>query len=192
MEMTAATATARGGDDGGGDHNENNGAITMVINLDLPTTVVRRYVARLNLTGGMAVSLFFQGGNDGGGGGGGARGGGENENDNEDDAAPPSLMGTAWELVDVLCRGNYWRWVPLPPLRIRRRWGETTTSTANAAMRGGGRAGAATSRMTAIAEGGIRRGQTRPWRRRTTTTATAPPRARPIRRRRYDGDDHRI
>ena len=56
---------------------------------------------------------------------------------------PPLSMGTAWELVDVLCRGNYWRWVPLPPLRIRCRQGETTTSTANAVTQGGGRAGAA-------------------------------------------------
>ena len=47
----------------------------MVINLDLRTAVVRRYVARLNLTGGMAVSLFFLGGNGGGGGRGGCEGG---------------------------------------------------------------------------------------------------------------------
>ena len=66
--MMVATAMARGSDDGGGDHNDDNGVITMVINLDLPTAVVRRYVARLNLTGSMAVSLFFQG-SDGGGGG---------------------------------------------------------------------------------------------------------------------------
>jgi hypothetical protein len=83
-------------------------------------------------------------------------------------------MGMVWELIDVLCRGNYWRWVPLHPLRIRRRREETTTSMANAATRGGGRAGAATFRMTAIAEGGIRRGRTRPWRRRTMTTAWHP------------------
>ena len=75
MEMVAATAAIRGGDDGGGDHNNDKGAIAMVINLDLPTAVVRRYVARLNLTGGMAVSLFFQGGNDGGSGSGGGEGG---------------------------------------------------------------------------------------------------------------------
>ena len=61
--------------------------------------------------------------------GGGARWGGENENENEDDAAPPPLMGKAWDLVDVLCRGNYWRWVPLPPLQIRRRRGEETGAT---------------------------------------------------------------
>ena len=183
MEMVAATAAIRGGDDGGGDHNNDKGAIAMVINLDLPTAVVQWYVARLNLTGG---------GDIGGGGGGRATGGGENKNDNEDDAAPPLLMGTAWELVDVLCHGNYWRWVPLPPLRIRRCRGETTMLTANVATWGGGPAGDATSRMTVIAEGGIRRGRTHPWRRRTTTTATAPPRARPIRRRRNDGDNHRI
>jgi hypothetical protein len=75
MEMMVVTAKARGGDDGGGDHNNDNGVIAMVINLDLPTAVVRRYVARLNLTGGMAVSLFFQGGNDGGSGSGGGEGG---------------------------------------------------------------------------------------------------------------------
>jgi hypothetical protein len=46
---------------------------------------------------------------------------------------------------------------------------------------GGGRADATTSRMMAIAEGRIHQGQTRPWRRRMTTMATAPPRARPIR-----------
>ena len=180
MEMVAATAATHGGDDGGGDHNNDKGAIAMVINLDLPTAVVRRYVARLNLTGGMAMSLFFQGGDIGGSGGGRATGGGENKNDNEEDTAPPLSMGAAWEPMDVLCRGNYWRWVPLPPLQIRRRRGETTTFTANAAMGGGGRAGAATSRMATIAEGGIRRGRTRPWRRTTMTTATAPPRAPPI------------
>jgi hypothetical protein len=58
METTAATATARGGDDGGDDNNDNF-AIAMVINLDLRTVGVRRCVARLNLTGGMTVSLFF-------------------------------------------------------------------------------------------------------------------------------------
>ena len=67
MEMTAATATARGGDDGGGDDNDDNFAIAMVINLDLRTTGVQRYVVRLNLTGGMVVSLFFQGGDGGSG-----------------------------------------------------------------------------------------------------------------------------
>ena len=72
METTVATATARGGNDGG-DDNDDNFAIAMVINLDLRTAGVQRYVARLNLTGGMAVSLFFQGG-EGGGGGGGAGG----------------------------------------------------------------------------------------------------------------------
>jgi hypothetical protein len=72
MERMAATATACGGDDGV-DDNDDNFAIAMVINLDLRTAGVRRYVARLNLTGGMAVSLFFQGGD--GGGGGGGRGG---------------------------------------------------------------------------------------------------------------------
>ena len=79
-----------------------------------------------------------------------------------------------------VCCGNYWRLVPLPPLWIHHRRGGSTTSTAKAAaMRGGGRAGAATSRMTAIAEGGIRRGRTHPWRRRTTMTAMSPARARP-------------
>ena len=72
---TAATATARSGDDGGGDNNDDNFAIAMVINLDLHTAGVQRYVARLNLTGGMAVSLFFQRGGGGGGGGGGGEGG---------------------------------------------------------------------------------------------------------------------
>ena len=81
--MTAATATAH---HHGGDDNDDNFTIAMVINLDLRTAGVRRYVARLNLTGGMAVSLFFQGGDSGGGGGGG-EGGGENDNDNEDNAA---------------------------------------------------------------------------------------------------------
>ena len=79
-----------------------------------------------------------------------------------------------------VCRGNYWRWVPLPPSWIHHRRGGSTTSTAKAAaMRGGGRAGAATSRMTAIAEGGIRRGRTHPWRRRTTMTAMSPAQACP-------------
>ena len=82
METTAATATARSDDDGGGDNNDDNFAIAMVINLDLRTAGVRRYVARLNLTGGMVMSLFFQGDDGGGDGGGGARGGGENKNDN--------------------------------------------------------------------------------------------------------------
>jgi hypothetical protein len=58
METTAATATARGGDDCG-DNNDDNFVIAMVINLDLRTTGVRRCVARLNFTGGMTVSLFF-------------------------------------------------------------------------------------------------------------------------------------
>ena len=74
METTAATATARGGNNGGGDDNDDNddnGAIAMVINLDLRTAGVRRYITRLNLTGGMVVSLFFQGGDGGDGGGGG-------------------------------------------------------------------------------------------------------------------------
>ena len=78
----------------------------MVINLNLRTAEVQRYIARLNLTGGMVVSLFFQGGNSGNSGGSsgeGARGGGKNENDNEDDAAPPPSTGMAGELVDVLC-----------------------------------------------------------------------------------------
>ena len=75
MEMMVVTAKARGGDDGGSDHNDDNGAITMVINLDLPTAVVRRYVARLNLPGGMAMSLFFQGGDNGGGSSKGGKGG---------------------------------------------------------------------------------------------------------------------
>ena len=38
MEMTSATATARGSNDGGGDDNDDNLAITLVINLDLCTT----------------------------------------------------------------------------------------------------------------------------------------------------------
>jgi hypothetical protein len=86
METTAATAaattaTARGGDGGGGDDNDDNGTIARVINLDLRTAGVRRYITRLNLTGGMAVSLFFQGGDGGEGGGGGGRGGWEGENE---------------------------------------------------------------------------------------------------------------
>jgi len=56
MEMKAATTTACSDDNGGGDDNNDNGAITMVINLDLRTAGVRRYVARLNLTGGMSSS----------------------------------------------------------------------------------------------------------------------------------------
>ena len=72
METMVATATARGGKDGDGDDNDDNGTIAMVINLDLRTAGVRRYLPWLNLTGGMAVSLFFQGG-----GMGGQRGGGE-------------------------------------------------------------------------------------------------------------------
>ncbi len=56
--MKAATTTARGGDDGG-DDNDDNFAIAMVINLDLHTAGVRRCVARLNLMGGMTMSLFF-------------------------------------------------------------------------------------------------------------------------------------
>ena len=42
MEMTAATATARGGDDGGVGDNDDNGMITMVINLNLRTAGVRQ------------------------------------------------------------------------------------------------------------------------------------------------------
>jgi len=57
MEMTAATVTAHGDDDGGGDDKDNNGAIAMVISLDLCTTGVRRYVARLNLTGGAGSGI---------------------------------------------------------------------------------------------------------------------------------------
>jgi hypothetical protein len=38
MEMMSATATARGSNDGGGDDNDDNLAITLVINLDLRTT----------------------------------------------------------------------------------------------------------------------------------------------------------
>ena len=38
MEMTAATATARGGNDGSGDDNDDNFVIALVINLDLRTT----------------------------------------------------------------------------------------------------------------------------------------------------------
>ena len=76
MERTVVTATARGGgDDGRGDDNDDNGAIAMVINLDLHTAGVQRYVARLNLTGGMAMSLFFQGGDNGGGSSKGGKGG---------------------------------------------------------------------------------------------------------------------
>ena len=75
MEMMAATAKARSGDDGGGDNNDDNFAIAMVINLDLRTAGVQRYVARLNLTGDMVMSLFFQGDDGGGGGGGGSEGG---------------------------------------------------------------------------------------------------------------------
>ena len=148
MEMTAATATARGGDDGGGDHNDDNGAIAMVINLDLRTAVVRRYVARLNLTGGMAVSLFFQG--DGVG--------------TRRRAVPRELLalGPPSSLAD-------------PPSS-----GGDSDVDGECGDAGGGRTGAATSRMTAITKDGIRWGRTRPWRRRTTTTATEPPRARPI------------
>ena len=86
METTAVTATARGGndgDDGDGDDNDDNGAIAMVINLDLCTAGVQRYVA--HLTGGMAVSFFFQGG----GGVGGCRGGEEKTR---------TTMRTTWHL----------------------------------------------------------------------------------------------
>jgi hypothetical protein len=34
------------------------------------------------------------------------RGGGENKNDSEDNVVPPPLMGTAWELIDVLRRAT--------------------------------------------------------------------------------------
>jgi len=114
----------------------------------------------------MAVSLFFQGGDgDSGGGGssgrGGARGGGDNQNVNEDNTVPPPSMGTVGELVDVL--RAYGQRVPqellalgpLSPLVDPPSSGGTTTLTANAATWGGGRAGATTSRMTAITEGGI-------------------------------------
>ena len=94
--------TACGGNDDGGDDNDDSGAIAMVINLDLRTVGVQRCIVRLNLTGGMVVSLFFQAGIGSGGGRGGARGGGENKNDNEDNAAPPPSMGMAGELADVL------------------------------------------------------------------------------------------
>jgi hypothetical protein len=66
METTAATATARDGEDSDGDDNDNNGTIAMVINLDLRTAGVRRYLLWLNLMGGMAISLFFRGGGGGG------------------------------------------------------------------------------------------------------------------------------
>ena len=98
----------------------------MVIKLDLRTTGVCRYIARLNLMGGMAVSLFFQGGDGGGGGRGGGRGGGETKNNNKDKAAPPPWMGMVRELVDML--HAYGQHVPRellalgppPPLWIRR------------------------------------------------------------------------
>ncbi len=180
----AATATARGGDEGG-DVNYDNFAIAMVINLDLRTAGVRRYVARLNLTGGMAVSLFFQGGD---GGGGGVRGA-------ENMRTTTRTTRTAGELVDVL--HAYGQRVPQellalgppPPLVDPPSLGGDDDVNGKGGDAKGGCAGAATSRMTAIAEGGIRRGRTRPWRRRTTTTATAPPQAHPIRRRRYNGDN---
>ena len=89
-------------------------------------------------------------------------------------------LSTCSARMGSACRGNYWRWVPFPPSLIHCHWGGMTTLTANAATWGGGHAGAATSRMTAITEGGIHWGRTRPWRRRTMTTATAPLRARPI------------
>ena len=113
METTAATATARGGDDGG-DDNDDNFAIAMVINLDLRTAGVRRYVARLNLTGGMAVSLFFQGG-DGGGGGGGARGEEKTITTTRTTRRLPHRWGrrgnssTCSARTGSACRGNYWR-----------------------------------------------------------------------------------
>ena len=44
METMVATATARGGKDGDGDDNDDNGTIAMVINLDLRTAGVRRYL----------------------------------------------------------------------------------------------------------------------------------------------------
>jgi len=62
MEMMAATATAHGSDDGGVDDNDNNGVIAMVINLDLHTVGVRRYVARLNLMGGHGRVPLLPGG----------------------------------------------------------------------------------------------------------------------------------
>ena len=73
--MTVEIVTARGGNDDGGDDNDDSGAIAMVINLNLHTVGVQRYVVRLNLKGGMVVSLFFQAGIGGGGGRGGGGGG---------------------------------------------------------------------------------------------------------------------
>ena len=57
METTAATVEARGGNNGGSDNNDDNGVIAIVINLNLHTAGMRWYVARLNLTGGVALSL---------------------------------------------------------------------------------------------------------------------------------------
>ncbi len=110
METTAATATARGGDDGG-DDNDDNFAITMVINLDLRTAGVQRYVTRLNLTGGMAVSLFFQGGD----GGGGVRGEEKTITTTRMTWRLPHRWGRRGNLstcsarTGSACRGNYWR-----------------------------------------------------------------------------------
>jgi hypothetical protein len=116
METTVATATARGGNDGG-DDNDDNFAIAMVINLDLRTAGVQRYVARLNLTGGMAVSLFFhfQGGDGGGGGGGGARGEEKTITTTRTTRRLPHQWGrqgnssTCSVHTGSACRGNYWR-----------------------------------------------------------------------------------
>ena len=110
------------------------------------------------------MPLFFQGGNDGGGGRGGARMGGENKNDNEDDAVPSPSMGMAGELVNVLRR--YRQRVPRellalgppPPLVDPPLSGGGKDVGGEGGNMGGGRAGAATSIMTAIAEGGTRRG----------------------------------
>ena len=114
METTAAAATARGG---GGDGGGGGGAIAMVINLDLRTAGVRRYVARLNLTGGMAVSLYFhfQGGDGGGGGGGGARGEEKTITTTRTMRRLPHQWGrrgnssTCSVRTGSACRGNYWR-----------------------------------------------------------------------------------
>ena len=77
-------------------------------------------------------------------------------------------MGTAGELVDVL--RTYGQRVPRellslgppPPLVDPPSSGGDYDVDGEGGDAKGGRAGAATSRMTAIAEGGIRRGRTRP------------------------------
>ena len=95
------------------------------------------------------------------------RGGGENKNDIKDDAAPSPLMGTVGELIDVLRAYRQERVPrellalgPPPPLVDPPSSGGDVDVDGEGGNMGGERAGAATSRMTAIAEGGTRRGRT--------------------------------